>query len=206
MNVKNRTILIATCCAIVCIIACDQKDSDSKKFSVKTKDGGSVTINIEYGQYFDYGRKYDRSGYDFTVRYQSGDPIFVLNHDGVPVLKPDIPDISNMDYNKAGCIILPTIEGIIFYDKKGNEMAQQEVGWLRMDRKDKMIVDHAVRYYNETGKVLNSFKTLKPSFHNDPSMLRLRSERLWEDGWIPVELFREIHSIRLKYRKSRTNR
>ena len=206
MNVKNRTILIATYCAMVCIIACGQKDSNSKKFSVKMKDGGSVTINIEYGQY-PYvigsigGPFYDRSnrsGYDFTVRYQSGDPIFVLNHDGVPVLKPDIPDISNMDYKKAGCIILPTIEGIIFYDKKGNEMAQQEVGWLLMDRKDKMIVDYAVKYYNETGKVLNSFKTLKPSFHYDPSVFGYR--RLWEDEWIPVELFRDIHSIRLKYR------
>ena len=206
MNIKNRTILIVTCCAIVCIIACGQKDSNSKKFSVKMKDGGSVTINIEYGQYPDYVRngirnrlkKYYRSGYDFTVRYQSGDPIFVLNHDGVPVLKPDIPDISNMTYKENFCSILPTIDAIIFYDKKGNEIGQQEVRGLVMDRKDKMIVDYAVKYYNETGKVLNSFKTLKPSFHNESWYRRYR--RPWEDEWIPVELFRDIHSIRLKYR------
>ena len=145
------------------------------------KDGGSVTINMEY---------YGDSGYDFIVRYQSGDPIFVLNHDGVPVLKPDIPDISNMDYRKGFLYILPTIKAIIFYDKKGNEIAQQEVGWLRIDRKDEIIVVYAVKYYNETGKVLNAFKTLKPSFHYDPS----------ENEWMPVELFRDIHSIRLKYR------
>ena len=193
MNVKNRPILIATYCAIVCIIACGQKDSNSKKFSVKMKDGGSVTINMEYVQEpTDIMGKiyYGDSGYDFIVRYQSGDPIFVLNHDGVPVLKPDIPDISNMDYRQGFHYILPTIKVIIFYDKEGNEIAQQEVGWLRIDRKDEIIVDYAVKYYNETGKVLNAFKTLKPSFHYDPS----------ENEWIPVELFRDIHSIRLKYR------